>query len=404
MSNDHLTTLKKEVEKKLNRQILSSSDCLQLSNEITRVTGATISVNTLRRIFNLMKSKYQPSLFTLDLLSKYCGHSSYSNFTTHVNDETSPNPISDIETWYLNMLLFPFTSREIKENSPVNYIAHVHDLINNLGEHPNVIEAFHREIAKTHKGQKIYFEKYVNTDSLNDYFGQGLQYYLLENQTIEAQLFVNALQCMKSWLIMDYAALKKHYAVIEQFNLQQQGLDISLQARIFAAQLYTSNATDGDTTSICREIAYYYKKIKHSVYINQPFPSFEYILSEALILTGKYDDALIYIEEAIEKEKIHFNLLQNEPEQLESLFLFKALALAHKGDNRLSNNILSGICISKFNFLSKQFNLILYLKLKYYFDNDPIYKNELETLTMKTGFKSLVFNMLDVSQFNASKA
>ncbi|MES2649753.1 MAG: hypothetical protein V4717_22940 [Bacteroidota bacterium] len=398
MSNDHLTALKKEVEKKLNRQILSSSDCLRLSNEICRVTSATISVNTLRRIYNLMKSKYQPSLFTLDLLAKYCGYSCYSHFTNQPPDSNlSDKPVSDLENWYLNMLLFPFISQEIKETSCISYLAHVHDLLNNLDDYPNVIERFHGTIAKIDKGQKVYFEKYLNTDGLNSYFGKGLQCYLADNHSPESQLFGHAALCMKSWLTMDYSALKYHYAQIEQHLPLQAKADINLQARIFAAKLYLQNATTDGTGQLCREIATYYNKIKQTVYINQPVPSFEYILSEALILVGEYDQSLQYIEEAIKKEKTNFNLLHNEPEQLESLHLFKAIVLAQNGNLHQANNILSGICINKFSFLSKQFNLILYLLLNYYLNNSPVYKKELETLIKKTGFKNLNINRIKLT-------
>jgi hypothetical protein len=104
MDSQFVDQLKFLVQNKLGRQIMSSSDCNLLANDIFKVTGVKISINTLRRLFHLMKSKYQPSLFTLDILSKYCNYSSYSDFITSMPLKPLPK-YSPLEINLLNLLL-----------------------------------------------------------------------------------------------------------------------------------------------------------------------------------------------------------------------------------------------------------------------------------------------------------
>ena len=47
-----------------------------------------------------------------------------------------------------------------------------------LERNPHLIDRFQREIATTPAGQYYYFERSVNMDRLNGYYGDGLRFYL----------------------------------------------------------------------------------------------------------------------------------------------------------------------------------------------------------------------------------
>ena len=62
-----------EVVRTFGRQIVSSRDCIQLSEDIFEKTRDQVSPNTLRRIFGLVKADYPPSYGTCQILMRYCG-------------------------------------------------------------------------------------------------------------------------------------------------------------------------------------------------------------------------------------------------------------------------------------------------------------------------------------------
>src|SRR5437764_1300000 len=68
--------LKHEVEETFGRRIISSRDCIQLSEDIYFKAGDLINPNTLRRLYGLVKADYPSSTSTLSLLAKYCGFNS----------------------------------------------------------------------------------------------------------------------------------------------------------------------------------------------------------------------------------------------------------------------------------------------------------------------------------------
>ena len=71
--------LKNKVISKFGQAILTLGDCKELSKVIFDETQELLNYNTLRRLFGLIKPT-TPQTYTLDVLSKYLGHSDYQSF------------------------------------------------------------------------------------------------------------------------------------------------------------------------------------------------------------------------------------------------------------------------------------------------------------------------------------
>lgn len=59
---------------------IEASDCKILSAQISDKTSHTVSETTLKRIYGFAMSKFKPSLFTIDVLSNYCGYKGWEDF------------------------------------------------------------------------------------------------------------------------------------------------------------------------------------------------------------------------------------------------------------------------------------------------------------------------------------
>lgn len=392
MCGPKLTQLTEEVERIFGRKILNASDCLMLGREILDQTHLNVSINTLRRTFNLMKSKYNPSLFTLDILSKYCGYTSYSDFTGR--SEKTDDQISNQDTGLLDFLTLLFRDTDIQCINDTTYINLIHVTINNLEQWPTIIDRFQCRIAKTINGQIFYFEQFINIDKLNSYFGEGLRYYLHEKRKPEAQMRGHSLLCLNGWLTANHRATQRHYLEVIRYNLDET-TDMFVCGRYFATQLFYADTMDKEFDPILHRAREFYMTLNTSRMAAKSFPAFEYILSETLVLLRQYSEAIFYINELIKKRNNY--IPTNISSRLfESVYLFQATALFNIGKIEKARDVFDTINTTNFNFLAKQYNSILYLLLKKQIDKRKNQDKQLCYLVQQTGFKTL-FNAAAVA-------
>jgi tetratricopeptide (TPR) repeat protein len=386
MDPNGISLLKEEVEKVFGRRILSSADCQNLCSEILRTSSVKISFNTIRRFCNLMKGT-QPTVYTLNALSNYCGFTSFDEFTGSkqqvvAKEQHKPDQV------LLSFLTLFFKQIEVCKKDDITYLNFVQQTILHLKHYPSVIDRFQREIAKTKNGQSFYFEQFVFIDKLNSYYGTGLQYYLNEKKTKEAQLFGHSLLCYHSWLTKNNEGVEKHYEKIMQYDIDKSTTP-SINARYFAAQLFYADVLGLDEQAIILKVRKFYLSVMQLNDHNSCINCFEIILAEALILTSKYEEALFYIEEVLRKIK------RNIPSYIdvalyENICLLKAIVFAQTGKKGKAYEILQDINPYKFSFLSRQYLNILYLTNKQIIKNKPEEQKQIQHLIQETGFVRLL--------------
>lgn len=72
--------LKRDIERKMGRNMLTPADFNMLSLQIFSETNEKISPHTLMRLWGYVKTKSRPSLQTLSLLSRFAGHENFSKY------------------------------------------------------------------------------------------------------------------------------------------------------------------------------------------------------------------------------------------------------------------------------------------------------------------------------------
>jgi hypothetical protein len=174
MKNDLLPALRKELENSFGRRVLSSRDCLQMVDDIYQKTGYTINTNTLRRFFGLVRTNYSASPSTLSIFLKYCGFNSLDELEKISSGINTDGTINSEEVHHYLVALFKNLALEEDNNSSIESL--VQQTIIFLERNPSLIDRFQREIATSPAGQYHYFERSVNMDRLNNYYGNGLRY------------------------------------------------------------------------------------------------------------------------------------------------------------------------------------------------------------------------------------
>lgn len=387
---EQMAAIKGELERVFGRSITSSRDCIDLSEDVFRKTQKQINPNTLRRIFGLVKAEYPPSQSTLDILSKYCGFYSVEELYT------TKQRVNNIDIVYqeqlLNYIVTLFIQTPVKDLSDKTFLMLGKHTISLLNNNDPLADKFMNVISKTKIGQDLYFEHFVNVDKLNSYYGNGLRYYLHAKGTEEASLFAHALIALKYWLNCNQEKTLHQGAYLLVRSPSSVKAAPYILTRYFAALLFYVEATSMSADEVLIDIYKYYSSPELNDNKEQQI-YFEYVISEALVLTGHSQDALYYLR------NYRNNFIKSEYSSffisLDNLKLLDALAHYKTGKYKTAESIFDEIITSDFHFLNKHFASILYLQLmnKLKRKNDKTQETIMKSI-QQTGFIRLN-NFLD---------
>ena len=249
--------IKGEIEHIFGRRIVSSRDCNQLSDEIYQKTNLQLNPNTLRRFFGLVKAPYPPSHSTLTILSQYCGFQSVDEFEKIRKEETQTQSIADGTLHFLVSLFRDITVENAEDRT---FLSLVSNTVNFLQRNSALTDKFQSQIAKTKNGQEFYFEKFVNIDRLNSYYGNGLRYYYAEKKEINSQIFAHSLLVFRYWLTGNNEMLLRHFEVLKEQKIDNSVTPF-IYGRYWAAQLYHAHALGQPADKIILDAYRYYTSV-----------------------------------------------------------------------------------------------------------------------------------------------
>lgn len=293
MKKDQIPALRKELENSFGRKILSSRDCLQMVEDIYQKTGFSINANTLRRFFGLVKTDYSASPSTLAILSKYCGFNSIDEIETMSSATTEEGSVNNEEI--LRYILSLFKNLPVTENHNEMVELLVQQTVIFLERNPSLIDRFQRELAKTTTGQYYYYELSVNMDRLNDYYGNGLRYYLRAKNNNEAKVFFHAVNVLRYWLSGNTALMEKQMAALSAIPVTQN-FPSHILGRLIAARIYYAHSKNEPVDKILQDATRYHVAILSGRSgFSLSFPHFELCICEALILTNQHQEAIEFI-------------------------------------------------------------------------------------------------------------
>jgi hypothetical protein len=373
-----IAAVKSEVIQTFGRQVLTSGDCIELGDDIYTRTKLRISQNTMRRFFGLVKSPYNPSKNTLQILALYCGFKSIEEISLP-EDTNSKEREAEFYKLITNFLL-PFFSETTTPDRPnETFMLFIRQMILLSNRDKAIALQLQSKIARTKSGQEIYFERFINIDRLNDYYSDGLRYYANEKNTKDARLFYHSLQVFRYWLTSENELLDAHAEDITILEKDQSG-NAYLNGRYFASILFYNHIHNQPAEEFLVELHDLQSHLENNERKELYF-SFEYIIAEALILTGYYQEAMYFISEAEKK----FNAEANES-SIQTLLIFKGIALSKTGYQKKAEKIMEHIQTNKFSFLSKKYNMMLFLQLIMLLKSFGHYNEQINQLIKETGF------------------
>ena len=200
-----IENLKKEIAKKIKREIKNRGDCVFLSNEIFEILDIEISYNTLRRFYNLLPST-KTSIKTFNTLAQFIGYKNYIDFTQNYKYKEKIN-ITEI------------IYKTVSENDSEEIINLVNKTKNNSEDFISMIIILIRELWHNENYNlinKIFRLKALNYNSFSYYevlkLGNSIGLLIRKKSKIEPILLnnINFLECV-FLIFVDYSSLNTYY-------------------------------------------------------------------------------------------------------------------------------------------------------------------------------------------------
>lgn len=387
-ATDFVVLLKDEIVSKFGRPIKTSRDCHLLSQDIYERVAEPISANTLRRLFGLVRTQFQSSGNTVNILCRYCGFMSIEELVAHRqrrdgNDDA--NPDGEAMLYYLISLFREVPTGSYDNETFIHLVKSTHIF---LQQYPNMRSSFQQAVAKTKNGQDYYFEQFVDIDALNSFYGDGLRYYLLEKRDSAAQIFGYGLLCLKAWLIERDDLLLRYYARLQQHQVTADTHPF-IAARYFSARLFHALSTGSDVQPVLADAAAFHSSITPSDEHYKQFPGFEFLFAQALLFTGFPGEALHYIQHG----NTHYTSrpVPFDEGYDQALVLIEACCLAFSGNVERAVEVYPSLKPTKFYMLRQKLDGILYLQLEKHLNIDSSDQEQrLQQLIAETGFTRLL--------------
>lgn|GEM_PF-758155 len=376
-----------EIEHVFGRKVASSRDCIELSTEIYNKTEHQLNSNTLRRFFGLVKAEYLPSQSTLTILCQYCGYSStedlYKQKTAETFEIGEVNKESIVQ-YFINI----FRDSPIKNNHDHTLLSITLQTIKFLNSNQFLTDKFQSLIAKTPNGLHYYYEKLVNIDKLNSFYGNGLRFYLKEKGTVDAEIFTASIYTMKYWLSDEPEKLIKSAAIL----LSDKPMDVKihpyLKARFFSALLFYHHTIQTNDDSVKKQILTFFDSLISTPGYNKYLYYYTFIVSFAMILTDHPREGLDLIQQTNNKAKPFDE--DKSFDYTDSYTLLEVFALYKLGQSTEAKTKLATIKSDEFPFLIKKLMSIIYMSLRIKLsDRTSESKERLLVLLHETGFKKL---------------
>lgn len=213
-----LEALKDQVKLRSNLECNSFADMQQLQQEIRKTMDEYLSLQTLNRLFGIIRNDFSPSLNTLNILAQYLQYNSFREFV-ELNDK--PGLLKKLASFESKFIFSVFSSVDPDNSDDQVLQTVIRNILNITNEDPQIASGLYPAMASIPFGRRFFLERYVNMDSLAKHYGDGLSYYLLYAKSREEQFFAYNLHCLRYFLTDDHELFVRYFTHIYSFTKEE---------------------------------------------------------------------------------------------------------------------------------------------------------------------------------------
>jgi hypothetical protein len=264
------------------------SEVQQLRYMMKKKNGDSLSLQTLSRVFGIITDGFNPSIQTLDALSKYVDYSSFEELGRFNPDGDA----SEIHSSHLSKFIVTLLS-DIKSDANVEpgIILIVKKVVDQVLQDSKLASEIYYGTATNCFGRKYFFEHFVNMDGLGNIYGEGLKYYLLNAQFSSEKFFAYIMYCYRYFLQCNDEMFKVYFNQLNQFNPS----DINVFHPILIDRFYAVQVLNQyiDQKNASQDMSSLEGMIDFDMLLTHHESCYcaGYLVGEALVLTGEFEKA-----------------------------------------------------------------------------------------------------------------
>jgi hypothetical protein len=374
---ESLEKLKAQLLRRTQINLSRPTDCQLLTEVISNSQGELINPITFKRIFGFVKYPFNPSLQTLNILTKYLGYQDWFEFEISCSDSL---PISSNElAIYLSFFEFDSINRIEEHDGGVQSFSRKIAL--RFREDPETFKQVIPKLARNSFAQTFFIEHFPDYDNLVGYYHLLYEAYLKNKKTNEAQLYGNCMLFLKALWTFNKREAKVYIRHIDSFTLPKN-IHPYITGRIYACKLIY-NHFFGDQKLIPELIEEF--KFKTAILpIDgnhfRDFPAAHYIFCEALFLTKQYQSCILVAEEAFSKFQIRTEFIRKGYYRQMQIFWY--LSKCKLGESEIKDEFLFKINPENYYFISKRHFSIYFHWARFLKNQNIEYLNEAKKIAI----------------------
>lgn len=341
---DHLNFLRQKVQQQFGKKITTATDCDVLARQLHTTFSVTISAQTLRRFFGLIKTNSGPGTYTLDLLSRFAGHKNWDCFKS----------TAAAELWEI------FTKGGSGDSA--QYWLMSEQLCAQISESPDLLVRMHHRLMPYPLARKFFIEHHPMRDLLGGVYAQYFVEYLKYNSDLEAKIFAFGFLFKSAFLTKNDLQAELYYRKLKELHLTLDVHVIPAALKFGIELLYEDKCGDEvafhatfSSMKILRE--------KFEAKSRRSVCSFEYTVLESLIFTDRTGEMHYLIENHIAQEEGDepFIPLERKRTHQEVWKILCAAAYAKSGNLKVSRSYLIDVDLNRLGIGWKKYYTIIYL-------------------------------------------
>jgi hypothetical protein len=213
------SNLKELIRKKSGFPCTSFSDIFHLQLQIKKETEEILSVQTLNRFFGLIKSDFNTSRVTLNILSKYLNFNSFAEFVS-LHQAVPDNAVQQNgeATEMLVSLFNDITPSGVEEVNLRDVVINLYKLID---KNESIEPGMYSSMAVPALGRKYFYENCIYIDKLNGQYGAGIDHYILHSCKREEFLFAYSTLCLRYFLSSRVTEFRVYFDKIRHFTIEE---------------------------------------------------------------------------------------------------------------------------------------------------------------------------------------
>jgi hypothetical protein len=285
-----LDALKNQVKARTNLECNSSADMQLLQQEIRKTMNQYLSLQTLNRLFGIIRNDFHPSLHTLNVLSQYLQFNSFHEFAL-LNE--IPKHVEKQVSFETKFIFSVFSSVDPGQDDAQAWRTVIRNILHIINDDYLMAAGMYSAMASLPFGRKYFFEQHINMDGLAKNYGDGLHYYLLYAQNRRDQFFAYNLLCLRYFLTADQELLNRYRTLINGFSREEIRTFPAAHSGHFLATMILSQSAEVNLPGknlAAPDISWYYDEMLLQGNTNDVHVAW-YMVTEALVLVGEFDKA-----------------------------------------------------------------------------------------------------------------